>query len=216
MANLLGALGVQPIADAPQQLPGVPDINASLAANALKPHPESKGLFHQGGTVRNILGAIGDAFLVQSGHEPVYAKRMQQQRLASALGNYLGNLDPGMAEIFEQSPEVGMSLYKLKHPTNETPAALKEYEYYKGLQGPDRGSFEQYLKLTHPGMMSPITLGPGDTYDPGTGGASLPHVTDQASYDAVPAGGQYTTPDGNIRTKGGATASTPSPTFPGR
>jgi hypothetical protein len=37
----------------------------------------------------------------------------------------------------------------------------------------------------------------------GDGAAGMPKVTDQASYDALPAGATYTTPDGHTRTKGG-------------
>jgi hypothetical protein len=81
-----------------------------------------------------------------------------------------------------------------------------------------------------------ITPQPGGgayAYDPRTGGVTtiiqpnygqgapqqqaignLPRVADQASYDAVPPGSQYMTPDGHVRIKQGGQAATPSATFP--
>lgn len=42
----------------------------------------------QQGTLRNVLGAIGDAFLVQSGNAATYAPRMDRQRIAQAMAGY--------------------------------------------------------------------------------------------------------------------------------
>lgn len=42
----------------------------------------------QHGTLRNVLGAIGDAFLVQSGHDPQYRPRMERQEIGQALAGY--------------------------------------------------------------------------------------------------------------------------------
>jgi hypothetical protein len=130
----------------------------------------------------------------------------RRQHLGGALANYLGNSDSALAEIFREDPEAGLSLYKMQHPASEVPAGLREFQYYQGLDDPTRKSYEKFLQITHPAMMAPITLGPNDTYDPGGGapaGDGLPTVSDQASYDAVPAGGKYKDPQGNIRTKGG-------------
>lgn len=42
----------------------------------------------QHGTLRNVLGAIGDAFLVQSGNKPTYGPRMDRQRIGQAMAGY--------------------------------------------------------------------------------------------------------------------------------
>lgn len=39
----------------------------------------------QHGTLRNVLGALGDAFLVGSGHQAQYGPRMQRQQLGNAM-----------------------------------------------------------------------------------------------------------------------------------
>lgn len=47
------------------------------------------------GTLRNILGTLGDAFLVQSGHQPAYAQRQQREQIANAAAGFEN--DPGAA-----------------------------------------------------------------------------------------------------------------------
>lgn len=142
--NLLGLLGVQqptpatPDAMAGYQpsMPTMDPINQSLAANAPKPAPqESHGLFHQGGTISNILGAIGDAFLVQGGAAPVYGPMRQQKQMGKALANYLGSLDSGLADLLNGGMDAGdaVAAYKIKHGTTEQPAIAKEADYYRSI-----------------------------------------------------------------------------------
>lgn len=62
-------------------------LNASPAQGG-SPNPGIYGLLPQGlqhGTLRNVLGALGDAFLVGSGHQPSYASNMQRQSEGNAL-----------------------------------------------------------------------------------------------------------------------------------
>ncbi|QDP50608.1 MAG: hypothetical protein Tp1125DCM00d2C21254131_49 [Prokaryotic dsDNA virus sp.] len=47
--------------------------------------PERKGRFGTKGTLRDILGTLGDAFLMQSGNKPMYAQRREQERVADAM-----------------------------------------------------------------------------------------------------------------------------------
>lgn len=59
-------------------------------------NPGIYGLLPQGlqhGTLRNVLGALGDAFLVQAGHAPTYGPRMEQQKIGQAMAGYNPN-DP--------------------------------------------------------------------------------------------------------------------------
>lgn len=42
----------------------------------------------QHGTLRNVLGALGDAFLVGSGHDAQYRPRMENQSIGAALAGY--------------------------------------------------------------------------------------------------------------------------------
>lgn len=54
-------------------------------------------------------------------------------------------------------------------------------------------------EFVHEGMRFSIR----NPYAQGDGGSDLPTVSDKASYDAVPVGGQYRDAQGNIRTKSG-------------
>jgi hypothetical protein len=179
------------------------------------------GLFSGGMSVgsplRNFIGALADALSVAGGGQPLYQQRLKERRSQSAISQYLGSVDPELAGLLSSGLDssTALGLYKIRHPESDTPAALKEFSYYKGLRGQDRSSYENFLRLTHPGMMAPVTLGQNDTIEGGDAPPSaLPHVTDQSSYDAVPPGAQYTTPDGHVRVKGGSTASAPSGGFP--
>lgn len=76
---------------------------------------------------------------------------------------------------------------------------------------PQGTTFQQFLQMKNPGMVSPVTIPANATVTmPGQGGGNVPRVTDQSSYDAIPPGGQYMDPEGHIRTKGGQ-AGQPSP-----
>jgi hypothetical protein len=44
-----------------------------------------RGMFGVKGTLRDVLGTLGDAFLVQSGGKPVYAPRRDQERAGDAM-----------------------------------------------------------------------------------------------------------------------------------
>lgn len=88
------------------QSPQAPSLNydnsravaAVQAANSASPaqggsaNPGLYGLLPsnlQHGTLRNVLGALGDAFLVQAGHDPEYANNMSRQ----ASGNAIAGMD---------------------------------------------------------------------------------------------------------------------------
>jgi hypothetical protein len=75
-----------------------PAVQAIEQANAANGPPRggsaNPGLYGllpekmQHGTLRNVLGAIGDAFLVQSGNAPTYRPRMERQEIGRALAGY--------------------------------------------------------------------------------------------------------------------------------
>ena len=45
----------------------------------------------QHGTLRNVLGALGDAFLIHAGHAPMYEQRMQNKEIGQAMAGYANN-----------------------------------------------------------------------------------------------------------------------------
>ena len=195
------------------------DLNAALQRNAALGQQQQAqkpkgGFFRQGGTFSNVLGAIGDALLVHSGRNPVYAPAQQRRRSGEALANYLGNLDPGLAELISTDPELGMSLYKMKNPAaKEPPAFVQEYLYRQGLPDDQRKSFDEFANMRkfNP-FAAPITLGPGDTYE-GPGGGQ-PEAQEQTATGPNGEKVRYNPQSGQWEPMGGATGSEPSPTFP--
>lgn len=49
---------------------------------------QHKGMFGTKGTLRDILGTVGDAFLIQSGNDPIYANQRQRERAADAMTGF--------------------------------------------------------------------------------------------------------------------------------
>lgn len=209
LADLLG------LDSAPQASLGGPSL-ASVAGGlpqAAMPqehHGMFSGGFGVGSPLRNFIGALADALSVAGGGQPLYQQRLKEQRSRSAVSQYLGNIDPDLAGLLGSGldAETAVKLYGIRHPSTETPAALKEFEYYKGLQGNDRGSYENFLKLTHPGMFSPVTMGPNDTIeDPSAGSgevtATNPTTGEKVRYNSQtgawePMGGQTAKPSGGF------------------
>lgn len=58
------------------------------AQSALEAAPQRKGLFGTKGTLRDILGIVGDAFLVQSGNKPVYAPQREREQMGDAMSGF--------------------------------------------------------------------------------------------------------------------------------
>ncbi len=97
-------------------------MRAAQAANPPMGGSDNPGIWSllpekvQHGTLRNILGAIGDAFLVQSGHDPTYGPRMQRQKESNAMAGYTNNPRAAIENLFgtatPNSMEGGLNLLK--------------------------------------------------------------------------------------------------------
>ena len=66
---------------------------------------QHKGMFGVKGTFRDILGLMGDAFLVQSGNKPVYAPQRKLERMQDAMDLYLRNPTDGIAAMATVDPD---------------------------------------------------------------------------------------------------------------
>ena len=53
---------------------------------------DRRGMFGMRGTLRDVLGVLGDAFLVQSGNNPMYAPTRQRERVSDAMAG--STVDP--------------------------------------------------------------------------------------------------------------------------
>lgn len=84
-------------------------INEADAAN--ENAPEHEGMFHTKGTLRNILGLIGDAFLVQSGNKSVYDVKRQQEKESDALSGFTDDPLAAMERLARRNPAAAQDLY---------------------------------------------------------------------------------------------------------
>lgn len=57
----------------------------SFADMAGPADPERKGMFGVKGTLRDIIGTIGDAFLMNEGRDPLYYQQRQNEKIGDAL-----------------------------------------------------------------------------------------------------------------------------------
>jgi len=95
------------MAQQPQEAPPIEVAGDSFPQSKYREGIIKGGPLRLGSTGGNILGALGDAFLVQAGHAPRYAPRLREARMAEAMENYttdpleaiqrLGAIDPKMA-----------------------------------------------------------------------------------------------------------------------
>lgn len=71
------------------------------ALQASQNAPERKGMFGTKGTLREILGTVGDAFLIQSGNNPIYTPRRQQEKLSDAYAGFTGASGENPEEVLK-------------------------------------------------------------------------------------------------------------------
>lgn len=108
--NTLGQLGTAQQPDMMTPM-GAAMAHSKQLANGLGQH-SSGNIFRRGGPVTNVLGAIGDAFLVQGGAKPIYGPAMQQRKIGTAMARLGVNPDDSEAlqTIYGMDPELGMKV----------------------------------------------------------------------------------------------------------
>lgn len=195
-------------------LPSAPAAPPQAQAPAQAPPPDN---YHHG--LGGFLRRMQDALLAYNGLPAMHYQEMQQQRTQSALQGFLANPDQAITKLMQVDAPTAVELYTKMHPQAAVPAAMQEWEAYSHLPADQQAAFLKFRQALNPQIVSPFTMPEqGGTFEiPGSGAGALPHVSDQAGYDALPDGARYTTGDGTkILVKGGATASAPSRTFPDR
>ena len=92
-----------------------PDYRGQVSGNIQAPQaditgPAHKGMFGVKGGLRDALGVLGDAFLLQAGRDPMYAPARKNERIGDVLQGY--GVDPVAAinEISAIDPAAGMKL----------------------------------------------------------------------------------------------------------
>ncbi|TXH13746.1 MAG: hypothetical protein E6R03_10765 [Hyphomicrobiaceae bacterium] len=81
------------------------------AGKPLEGLPAHKGLFGVKGTLRNVIGMLGDALLTGSGMKPIYAPIRQRENLSDAMTAYASNPLEAINRVMAVDPEYGRQLY---------------------------------------------------------------------------------------------------------
>lgn len=135
--------------------------------------------------VGNFLGHLGDALLVASGRGPMYAPMIaqreaqeRQQQVGQMLGNVLGRLDPSLRDLVAADPGTGLEIFKLLHPQQreaDTPSAVREFEYFSGLDPAKQKSYRGFRRDTRPQIIGSAEAG-YSVVDPDSFGDDAPEA----------------------------------------
>ena len=83
-------------------------VEAARAAMANE--PPHKGMFGLKGTLRDILGTVGDAFLVQGGGNPLYRQTVDQEKTSDALSGFSANPMAAIERLAQVNPDAAAKL----------------------------------------------------------------------------------------------------------
>lgn len=84
---------------------------AQALPEALSAPPQHQGMFGIKGTLRDVLGGLGDAFLLQAGGNPMYRAIRQRERLGDVMGGMADNPLNTIAQIGSIDPALGQKYY---------------------------------------------------------------------------------------------------------
>lgn len=81
------------------------------AQDASKNAPPRKGMFGVKGTLRDVLGTIGDAFLVNAGNKAVYAPAREREKTSTALSGFTQDPLGAIERLAYENPEMATQVY---------------------------------------------------------------------------------------------------------
>lgn len=97
--------GPPPLVTGGPEAPDFGNVNYLEAANTANRRaqeataPDRHGMFGVRGTLRDVLGLVGDAFLVQSKNDPIYGPARDRERMADIQTGYTASPEAGMAAV---------------------------------------------------------------------------------------------------------------------
>lgn len=108
-----------------------------------------KGMFGTKGTLRNILGLVGDAFLVQAGKHPIYAAKREQERQQDALSGFTDNPMAALERLAQANPDAAQSMYGSVGQLQNAAAAnaARASRYQQQAQNEADAKYQQYARL---------------------------------------------------------------------
>lgn len=96
---------------------GVPNLSntawaqeAQAANERNEKEIQHKGMFGMKGTLRDVLGLLGDSFLVQAGRDRVYAPKRQQERIGDAMAGHTQAPMAAAERVAQYDPDLGRNV----------------------------------------------------------------------------------------------------------
>ena len=95
----------------PYALENAPAIaRRDIGLEAGREASDHRGMFGTKGTLRDILGIVGDAFLVQSGNKPMYAPVREQERISDAMAGFTEDPMAAIERVAGESPMLAQKM----------------------------------------------------------------------------------------------------------
>lgn len=126
---------------------------------------DRRGMFGMKGTLRDVLGVLGDAFLMQSGNAPIYAHRRRQEQISDAMAGYADKPLEAIERVAYYDPAMAVELKK-EYETN-----LLRNAQQQSLQDTRDSQIEDrnYNRVKDVRPTAQAILAQSGAYDPATG-----------------------------------------------
>ena len=156
-----------------------PDIDPDRLVNssAIKARDEAlqygsedsqhRGMFGLKGTLRDVLGLAGDAFLLQAGRNPMYMPKRRQERLSDAMAGFtqdpqsaierIAGVNPALAQEMNQQYNTQMlSQGRLDNNVRNTDlaAARARNAVINGMRGRAAGALYEAMRSGNPEILA--------------------------------------------------------------
>jgi hypothetical protein len=131
---------------------------AEMAPEAMSMPQQHQGMFGVKGTLRDILGGLGDAFLLQAGGNPMYRQIRQQERLGDVMSSMGDNPLDTISKIGAIDPALGQKYYDEYSQSQDrkaTIAAAQQEESFKQ-EGVFRERVAALVRNANPQTYGPI------------------------------------------------------------
>lgn len=126
---------------------------------------DHRGMFGVKGTLRDVLGLVGDAFLIQSGNSPIYAPNRKQERLSDAMAGYTEDPTAAAERAMGIDPQAGMALIQqaMAQQKAEAEARNAEADNQRLAEKEGRNAYDEGAQLfgSYMGALNPETYAQG-------------------------------------------------------
>lgn len=110
---------------APRRRQVQPDLRSAPSPSFTEELLPREGRFGVKGTLRDILGTVGDAFLINHGASPMYAPQRQMEKEASALYDFTENPEEALERLAAINPQRALELSKQVATQRHNQASLE-------------------------------------------------------------------------------------------